>query len=138
MTKRQKMRGFTMIELLITLAIIGILATIALPSYFSYLMKSRRAEGIGTLNSIQLAQEKYRTYNSTYGSLANVWGGVTTTNNGYYNLAITNATAAGFTLTATGQGSQANDVQSGTSCSVLTLTVNGLTSTQTPLACWGQ
>jgi type IV pilus assembly protein PilE len=130
--------GFTLLELLVVVAIIGILAAFAYPSYMAYILRSRRTEGVATLSSIQLQQEKYRTYNATYGSLASVWNGVTTTDNGYYNLAISNGTATGYTATATAQGNQANDSQAGVSCSVLTLTVNGLNTTQTPAACWAR
>ncbi|WP_454780529.1 type IV pilin protein [Legionella sp. WA2022007384] len=134
----KKKKGFSLIELVIALAIIAILVMISMPSYFNYVMRSRRTEGINTLNSIQLAQEKYRGQNTTYGTLANVWNGVTTTENGYYALAATNNTATGYTLTATAQGAQANDTQNGVSCATLTLTVNGLNTTRTPQACWSQ
>ncbi len=135
---KRSLRGFTLIEIAIVLVIIGILTIIALPSYFSYQLKARRTEGINTLNSIQLQQEKYRTFNTSYGTLAQAWAGVATTANGYYTLAITNPSATGYTLTATAQGSQANDSQSGTACNTLTLTVNGLNATRTPAVCWGQ
>ena len=85
-----------------------------------------------------MQEEKYRGYNSTYGTLANVWGGVTTTSNGYYALAINNPTSTGYTITATAQGQQANDTQNGTSCSLLTLTVNNMVITHTPGICWSQ
>lgn len=138
MTKQNK-SGFTLIELLFTLVIIGILTAIGLPSYFQYVMRAHRIEGINTLNSIQLAQEKYRGNNASYGTLAAVWGGVTVSvPNSYYALAITNPTATGYTATATAQGTQAGDTQNGTSCQVLTLTINGLTTTQTPAACWSR
>ncbi|KTD02209.1 type IV pilin protein [Fluoribacter gormanii] len=134
----KKKEGFSLIELVIALAIIAILVLISMPSYFNYVMRSRRTEGINALNSIQLEEEKYRGQNTTYGTLADVWGGVTSTENGYYSLSATNNTATGYTLTATAQGSQANDTQNGVSCSTLTLTVNGLNTTRTPQACWSQ
>ncbi|QMT59544.1 type IV pilin protein [Legionella sp. PC997] len=130
--------GFSLMELVIALAIIAILVMISMPSYFNYVMRSRRTEGINTLNSIQLEEEKYRGQNPTYGTLADVWNGVTTTDNNYYSLSATNNTATGYTLTATAQGAQANDTQNGVSCSTLTLTVNGLNTTRTPQACWSQ
>ncbi|WP_454785226.1 type IV pilin protein [Legionella sp. WA2024007413] len=130
--------GFSLMELVIALAIIAIIVMISMPSYFNYVMRSRRTEGINTLNSIQLEEEKYRGQNPTYGTLADVWNAVTTTENNYYSLSATNNTATGYTLTATAQGAQANDTQNGVSCSTLTLTVNGLNTTRTPQACWSQ
>lgn len=135
-TKRQT--GFSLLEIVFALAIIGILAGIAIPSYYSYQLRAHRSEGVNTLNNIQLVQEKYRTHNTTYGTLAQVWGGVTTTSSGYYTLALTNNTSTGYTITATAQGDQADDAQSGTSCAVLTLVVNGISTTRTPAACWNR
>lgn len=130
--------GFTLIELLIVIAILAIIVSVAIPSYRSYVLRSHRAEGVATLNSIQLQQEKYRTYHNTYSTLANVWNGVSSTENGYYALAVDNPTTSGYSLTATAQGDQANDRQSGVSCAVLTLTVNGLNTSYSPTECWGR
>lgn len=127
--------GFTLVELLIVCLIISILAAIALPNYNQYVMKSRRSDGTSTLNNITLAQEQYRSNNTSYGTLANVWSS-TTTPNGYYTLAVTNPTATGYTVTATAVGNQAADSQAGVNCATLTLVVNGLTTTQTPNTCW--
>lgn len=136
--------GFTLIELLITVAIIGILATIAYPVYTDSVRKGRRAEAITDLYSIQLAQEKWRANNTTYGTLANVWGTVTTspsTGTAYYDLALTNNTATGYTLTATAKsaGGQNQDKANGVTCTPLTITQNGPTySPVGQTACWGK
>lgn len=132
----RKNEGFTLMELVITLLIFAIICTIAIPSYLSYLLKSHRTDGINALDSIQLEQEKYRSNNSSYATLSQLWGGVTDSPGGYYTLSITNSTSTGYVATATAIGSQANDTQNGTSCAVLTLTVNGLNTSQTPSACW--
>ena len=58
--------GFTLIELLIALVIIAILASIAIPSYESYLRKGRRVDAKNALSALQLAQEKYRGNNTAY------------------------------------------------------------------------
>ncbi|WAR47026.1 type IV pilin protein [Methylomonas rapida] len=56
----KKIRAFTLIELMIVVAVVGILAAIAYPSYTEYVMKSRRSDAKAGLLSLQLTQEKYR------------------------------------------------------------------------------
>lgn len=131
-------KGFTVIELLIAIVIVGILAIVIVPNVQRYLLKSHRTDGFEALSNIQLAQEKYRSTHTTYATLAQLFGAVTASPNGYYALGITNQTATGYIATATAQGSQASDSQSGTSCAVLTLTVNGINTSKTPQACWGR
>lgn len=138
MNNQSRQTGFTLIELVIAMVILAILVALAMPSYQAYVLRSHRGEGVAALNALQLQQEKYRTYHNTYGALATVWSGSATTDNGYYTLAVTNPTATGFVATATAQGNQVNDSQSGTSCSTLTLTVSGLNTTYTPAPCWAR
>ena len=59
-------RGFTLIELMIAVAVIAILATIALPSYRQYVLEARRGDGQTALQRIQLAQEKWRTNHDSF------------------------------------------------------------------------
>jgi len=131
--------GFTLIELMIVVAIVGILASIAYPSYMDSVRKGRRAEATTALYGIQLAQEKWRANNATYGTLANVWGGVSTTENGYYTLAITGNTATAYSVTATAVAgkSQVDDKAAGVSCTPLTMTANG-PDISTKAACWSR
>ncbi len=140
--KKQRL-GFTLIELMIVVAIVGILAAIAYPSYQDSVRKGNRAEAITALLAISLAQEKWRANNATYGTLANVWGDVITTEGGYYRLAIPpeNITATGYTATATAVAgkSQVNDTAGEVSCTPLTMTANGPTySPAGQTACWGR
>lgn len=59
-------RGFTLIELMITVMIVGILAAIAIPQYQQFVTKSRRAEAKAGLARVQGALERYFTVNNTY------------------------------------------------------------------------
>src|SRR5206468_2770836 len=114
--------GFTLIELLIAALIVGIIAGIAFPSFMDSLRKSRRADGIEALRSLQLAQERWRANNSTYGTLANLTIS-SMTQDGWYTLAISNPTATGYTATATAgsNSSQSSDSAGGVSCATLTV-----------------
>lgn len=121
-------RGFTLIELMITVAVIAILASIAYPSYSQYVRQARRAEAQSVMQEMQLLQEKWRANNSTYGTYANL-GSKTV---GHYTITVPVATGSAYTITATASGDQANDKKNGTSCTPLTITQ----STKTPAACW--
>lgn len=59
-------RGFTLIELMITVIIIGILATIAIPGYLGFLKQADRAEATSNLQSLRLLEEQYFSENSIY------------------------------------------------------------------------
>ena len=59
-------RGFTLIELMIVVAVVGILAAIAYPSYQEYVRKAKRAEGRTALVELLQQQERYMTQNNTY------------------------------------------------------------------------
>lgn len=132
----KKLTGFTLLELMIALVIVAILMSIAIPSYQQWTRKSRRSEGMSALMQMQLAQERWRANNTSYGTLAQAYNGVSTTDNGYYTLAVTANSATGYTMTATGNGDQANDTESGTACATLTITVAGANTSKTPAACW--
>lgn len=134
-------RGFTLIELMVVVAIVAILATIALPSYQQSVRKSRRADAMLALQQIQIEQEKLRAECTSYagtltGTRACGFLGYpsTTSPDGYYNLALSTVSDTGFTATATATGSQADD----TECLTLTLQVSGLTLTKTSAACWSR
>jgi type IV pilus assembly protein PilE len=113
-----KGRGFTLIELLIAVVVVGILAKIAMPTYTSYVQKSRRAEAKAALLTISQQLERYYTQQNTYATATLGTGGVypSTSPNGYYSLSLTSLTATTYKILAAPAG-----VQSGDACGTLTL-----------------
>lgn len=99
-------KGFTLIELMIVVAVIAILASIAFPSYQEYILRAKRGDGKVALLSAVLAQEKYRANHITYASDLADLGLDGTSPDGNYTIAITagSATATTFTITATPSG----------------------------------
>ena len=99
--------GLTLIELMIVLVITAILAAVAYPSYLQMLYKSRRADAMAGLGTIQQAQERYRSNSAIYqATLADLVGAASTTSpSGYYTLTIVAANATGYTLRATADSS---------------------------------
>ncbi|OIN10370.1 type IV pilin protein [Oceanisphaera psychrotolerans] len=126
----QKSTGFTLIELMIVVAIVAILATVAYPAFSSYLVKSKRVEAIQTLYSMQLKQEDWRITHPTYTSAATDL--INPTSNAHYSYS-TSLSGGSYTVTATAKGSQLNDKEGGVSCSPLTLSRN---NSKTPAVCW--
>ncbi len=129
------MKGFSLIELMITVAIVGILAAIAYPSYVEHVNRSRREDAKATL--LELAQWMERSYmlnlkynQDSQGNLinlaqANTWLQTQIQNaniSTYYTFAFNNIAGNAFTLSATPQGAQAND-----KCGTLTLNNLGQT-----------
>ncbi len=66
MTQQRNSRGFTLIELMITVAIVGILAAIALPSYKNYVIRGKLVAGTNSLSTLRAQMEQYYLDNRTY------------------------------------------------------------------------
>ncbi|WP_018863113.1 type IV pilin protein [Thioalkalivibrio sp. ARh3] len=124
-TKR-RMAGFTLIEVMIVVVVIGILAAIAYPSYQNYILKSQRADAHDALLRIQLEQERWRANSDTYATMSEL-GGSGDFSNENYTLSITgpdgsgSPSGTGYQAVATPQGRQTNDSR----CQTITLTVTG-------------
>lgn len=116
-------RGFTLVEIMVTVAIVAIIAAVALPSFTDSIRKGRRSEAFAALAALQQAQERRRGNNPTYTtSLLDL----NITAPSRYTLAIAAlpapaSLAQGYVAAATGQGSQAEDG----ACKVLAVRLDG-------------
>jgi len=146
----KKSTGFTLIELMITVAIISILASIAYPSYQDSVRKSRRADAKGVLLGLTNAMERRFTEKNSYCDAALATGGTAVTDCGtatedtgtpsiytiptettsFYTVTISAATASSYTLSAVPTGAQTSDT-----CGTLTITQTGA-KTPTTAGCW--
>jgi type IV pilus assembly protein PilA len=96
-------KGFTLIELMIVVAIIGILAAIAIPNFLNYQCKAKQSEAKTILGSMVTCEEAYFAENDTFTASLNDMGFVTKGANQRYDYTIV-ATTTTFTATATSTG----------------------------------
>ena len=131
---RNRNKGFTLIELMITVAIVAILAAIAIPNYSDYVQRSRRNEAMQALHATKNAMEKFRLGQNQYPTTITILNGVTTSHglrqsgtdwlseNGNYTVSI----AIGSGGNATGVAAVAGaDQASDTDCRIFMLNLNG-------------
>ena len=139
MRKAKKQFGFTLIELMIVVAIVGILTAVVYPSYTNFVFRSNRAEAQTELMRLSNLQEQrfvdWRAYTQDMTQIGGN-GDPHITESGNYSIdAVVSADGDTFTLMATAQGAQLNDL----ACPTFTLTETGLQGpAATAAACWEQ
>lgn len=130
-------RGFTLIELMIVVAVVGILSAIAYPAYTDYVVKTRRATAASCLMELAQFMERYNTTHMTYAAATLPGTSCQTDLAAFYTFAFKGAVTAGaFTIEATPQGAQA---ARDTKCGTLGIDQKGEKSesgTADVAACW--
>ena len=101
-TPRQQ-RGFSLVEVMVTIAIVGILSAIALPSYRDYITRSRLGEAFSALATVQPNAEQFWSNTRSFANFdtaSNVFPAATAN----FTYALSGATASTYVVTATGRG----------------------------------
>jgi len=136
----QVARGFTLIEVMIVVAIVGILAAVALPAYSDYITRGRIPDATSNLAAKQTKMEQWFQDNRSYyatGSTTACYVPDDSTTSQYFNFACTTTGGTTYTLTATGKGAMNGFTYTVNESGARSTTVNftGWTA-HTPNNCW--
>ena len=135
MQMRARMRGITLIELMIVVVVVSILAAIAYPNYQEFVARAKRNEARAALLRLATNQERFYLNNNTFTADMTQIGFSSspfTTETGYYVISVTSATTSNFSATATYRhgGSEANK------CLTFTIDGRGRKSSGPATDCW--
>jgi type IV pilus assembly protein PilE len=107
---RRGQRGWSLAELLVVLAVMGILAALALPTYQQQQRQARRGDGQAALLQLQMDQIRWRSAQGSYAqSLGELGWAHDRSPQGHYQIELTDASALGYTAMASGLGGQSAD-----------------------------
>ncbi|MBI4809049.1 MAG: prepilin-type N-terminal cleavage/methylation domain-containing protein [Nitrosomonadales bacterium] len=123
-------KGFSLIELLITVAIVGILASVALPAYQDHIIRGQLAEATSMLSDARIKMEQYFQDNRTYDTGGGCPGSIATSSK-YFDYTCNGLAADTYQITATGKGNL--------STYIFSINQNNERSSNTPWgngACW--
>jgi type IV pilus assembly protein PilE len=138
-SRRSRMLGVTLLELMAVVTVIGILGMIAVPSYRQYVMRAQRIEAKAALLRLQTSQERFYLTHRTYSADPDALGFAgDLTDRGTYALSIAGADANGYAATATPRAGAVIDMTRDVQCTSFSLTAQGVRSaTGTGAAsCW--
>lgn len=129
----KKQLGFTLIEVMIVVVIVGILASIAYPSYRNYVLRANRAEGAAHILRVLQAQERHHSQNMTYTTTLSDLGINPGSETGRYTITATGLAACGGQtiaqcVTVTATAATADPV-----CNTMSMDSRGA---KNPTACW--
>jgi type IV pilus assembly protein PilE len=144
----KKNEGFTLLELLVVVAVIGILAAVSMPYYNDYITRGKLAEGTSALADGRIKMEQFFQDNRTYTSATLAANGCPTTlqmaaTTTYFSLSCSNLSATTYTISAVG-GNATNTSLTGWTYTINQTNTKGTTAAPTawqptggvPQTCW--
>lgn len=131
-------RGFTLVEVMIALVVVGLLSALAYPSYQQQVAKGRRTDAKQALLELSQKLERYYTERGTYVGAALGTSGIypNVSSGGYYDLQITAQTLDGFSVKATPRGAQTGDACAAFQYNQLGEQTVGTGATLSAVKCW--